>query len=282
MEGMTVSILGCGWLGIPLAEKLLERGYPVKGSSTREEKLPELRGKGIEAYRVQVGESLEGKDLESFFDSELLIINIPPERRRSDLIQHHPAQIGAILEQAQKGSVQNLLFVSSSSVYPSVNREVREDEEETPDKDSGKALRKAEEAVFEAYGDHATVLRLSGLVGYERMPGRFLANKKEVKNGEAPVNLIHQDDCVGLTIRIIEGGHWGKVYNGAAPEHPLRKDFYKKAAQKAGLIPPSFADDEEPPSYKIVDGSKAREELDYSYAYPDPMGMIQEPENRNL
>lgn len=33
----TVSILGCGWLGLPLAEQLLAEGYSVKGSTTRAE-----------------------------------------------------------------------------------------------------------------------------------------------------------------------------------------------------------------------------------------------------
>ena len=34
-----MGILGCGWLGIPLAETLISRGCTVRGSSTREGKL---------------------------------------------------------------------------------------------------------------------------------------------------------------------------------------------------------------------------------------------------
>ncbi len=33
------SILGCGWLGKPLAVSLLDEGFNVKGSTTSEEKL---------------------------------------------------------------------------------------------------------------------------------------------------------------------------------------------------------------------------------------------------
>ena len=35
----TISIIGCGWLGYPLALFLKEKGYQVKGSSRSEEKL---------------------------------------------------------------------------------------------------------------------------------------------------------------------------------------------------------------------------------------------------
>ena len=34
-----VSVLGCGWLGKPLAISLLDEGYSVKGSTTSEDKL---------------------------------------------------------------------------------------------------------------------------------------------------------------------------------------------------------------------------------------------------
>mgnify|MGYP003615968040 CR=1 FL=1 len=40
---MKISILGCGWLGFPLAQKLIETGYEVKGSTTSESKLEALK-----------------------------------------------------------------------------------------------------------------------------------------------------------------------------------------------------------------------------------------------
>ena len=38
-EREKISILGCGWLGLPLAKSLLAKGYKIKGSTTSESKL---------------------------------------------------------------------------------------------------------------------------------------------------------------------------------------------------------------------------------------------------
>ncbi|WP_460879252.1 hypothetical protein [Pontibacter rugosus] len=59
-------------------------------------------------------------------------------------------------------------------------------------------------------------------------------------NGDAPVNLIHLDDCVAILQRIVEQGKWGKVYHASADGHPLRRDFYHAAALALGLAPPEF------------------------------------------
>ena len=44
---MQVSILGCGWLGLPLAKSLIEKGFSVNGSTTSVEKIPEVHGEDI-------------------------------------------------------------------------------------------------------------------------------------------------------------------------------------------------------------------------------------------
>ncbi|MEO0901041.1 MAG: NAD(P)-binding domain-containing protein, partial [Bacteroidota bacterium] len=48
----SIGVLGCGWLGFPLAQKLVEQGYEVHGSTTSPEKLNLLQSKGIEPYRI--------------------------------------------------------------------------------------------------------------------------------------------------------------------------------------------------------------------------------------
>ena len=52
------SILGCGWLGLPLARYLITRGFNIKGSTTREERMGELQRTGIRPYHLQLGPEL--------------------------------------------------------------------------------------------------------------------------------------------------------------------------------------------------------------------------------
>ncbi len=51
---MQISILGCGWLGVPLAESLIKKGFSIKGSTTSEEKIEILTKKGIEAFLISI------------------------------------------------------------------------------------------------------------------------------------------------------------------------------------------------------------------------------------
>ncbi len=273
MSVTSASILGCGWLGFPLAKALLRKGFRVKGSTTTPSKRALLREAGIEDHLIRVEPPIEGDDPRTFFSSDTLFLNFPPGGRDPEKVRQYPDKTRIVLEHAWNAGVRQVIFVSSTSVYPSPGREVDETEPPAPVREGGKAVLEAERILRELYPEKSTILRMSGLVGYDRIPGRFLAGKKEVKNGGAPVNLIHQDDAVQLAVAVLEQEAWGKVYNGCASAHPSRKEFYTKAAEMAGLEPPVFKD-EPSTSFKIVSGAKAREELGVRFRYPDPMMML--------
>ncbi|SEW39290.1 Nucleoside-diphosphate-sugar epimerase [Chitinophaga sp. YR573] len=263
----TVSILGCGWLGLPLASHLLREGFEVHGSVTSQQKIELLREKGIIPYQIQITDTqITGDGLPGFLASEILVINIPPVRRE-DIVAYHTAQMSLLLPLIKAKYV---LFVSSTSVYPELNREVTEDDQFEPAKGSGKALVAVEE-LFRSFCN-CTVLRFAGLIGYDRQPGRFLAGKTNVENGDTPVNLIHQDDCIAIITEIIRQGVWGEVFNACSDVHPLRKDFYTLAASKAGLVLPTFMAGGN--KFKIINSDKLKQRLGYAFKYPDPLETL--------
>lgn len=49
-----ISILGCGWLGFPLAKSLLEKGFSINGSTTSVEKIAVLEKAGIHPFLVSL------------------------------------------------------------------------------------------------------------------------------------------------------------------------------------------------------------------------------------
>ena len=80
-----ISILGCGWLGLPLAKTLIEKGNSVKGSTTSIEKIIILKELEIEPYTISLSANEIKGNINSFLDqSEVLIINIPPKLRGSN------------------------------------------------------------------------------------------------------------------------------------------------------------------------------------------------------
>jgi nucleoside-diphosphate-sugar epimerase len=269
----TISILGCGWLGLPLAESFISQSYHIKGSVTSIQKLPLLAEKGILPYQVEITDTaVTGTAIPAFLDSDILIINIPPSRRE-DIVSYHPAQLSLLIQQIKSSRIQQVVFISATSVYPDLNREVTEDETLSPSKGSGSALLAAEQLLLQETAFTTTIIRFAGLIGYDRHPGRFLAGKKHVENGNAPVNIIHRDDCIGLINEMVRQQAWGGIFNACSDIHPTRKAFYTLATQKVGLEAPTFADSTDC-QFKIINSDKIKQRLQYTFKYPDPMKAV--------
>jgi len=265
---MTISILGCGWLGLPLGESLVRRGYRVKGSTTTPEKLERIAGAGIEPFLVRLDAAGEALDADSFFDADALFLNVPPSRRRADVEAWYAGcveQAAAAVEAARVGFV---VFAGSTSVYPDLGRLVAEDDAGEPEAASGRALLAAERRLQAGPFD-VTVLRYAGLYGYDRQPGRFLAGRTGLAGADAPVNLVHRDDAVAVAAAVLERGVRGEVFNVCADAHPPRGVFYTREALKLGLAPPAFTDEAAP--FKVVDNSRLKARLGYRFRHPDPL-----------
>ena len=268
----TISIIGCGWLGLPMGIFLVEKGFEVKGSTTRKEKLSLLKENRIVPFLIKAGENLEGENIDSFFQSEILFINIPPGRRSPNVKKSHPKEIKNIIEKASSGDVEKIIFICSTAVYGNSNKLVTEKETPKPITPSGKALVKIENFLQTVNRFETTILRMAGLVGEDRKAGRFLVGKKNVQNGSAPVNLVHRDDCIRVIDQIIEQGHWNEVFNVCSDEHPSRRAFYIQQAKKQGFEVPEFIENDEP-SFKIVSNEKLKSKLGYTFLFPDPMSF---------
>ena len=272
MSQKTISILGLGWLGLPLAKALLDKGYVVKGSVTSTEKASELKGTGIDISIVKLyADQLEYTDAE-FFSADVLIINFPP-RRVNQIESIYPNQVGQLIPFILLSKVGKVIFISSTSVYPEVNRTVMEDDLLDPDKPSGIACLRAENELRQSDRFATTVIRFGGLIGADRNPHRFM--KRGIKNGQAkvPVNLIHLDDCIGIIDHVIEQNIWGEVINGCCPEHPTREEFYTKAATVTGVEPPYF-DLSSEFQFKKVSSEKLTNQLGYTFKYESPLNCI--------
>ncbi|RYJ38052.1 NAD-dependent epimerase/dehydratase [Flavobacterium anhuiense] len=247
-----ISILGCGWLGLPLAKALIAKGNSLNGSTTSENKLPILKDAGINPFLVILSE-VEGnfesggisENINSFLaESEILIIDIPPKLRTVDPSSEKKAfveKIKNLIPFIEKSKIQKVLFVSSTSVYGDDNGLVTEETIPNPDTESGKQLVLAEKLLQENQNFETTILRFAGLIGEDRHPVKFLAGKENLENPDAPINLIHQNDCIGIIEAIINQSKWNEVFNAVAPFHPTRQEYYTQEAKDRNLPLPKFS-----------------------------------------
>jgi nucleoside-diphosphate-sugar epimerase len=266
-----ISILGCGWLGFPLAKKLTENGFSIKGSTTSEEKLIILEENNIQPYLIALHEDKIIGNTTSFLnESDVLIVDIPPKLRGSQT-ENFVSKIKNLIVAIEKSEIKKVLFVSSTSVYGDTFPIIEWNEESAlnPDSESGKQLIDVEQLLQSNNSFQTTVIRFGGLIGEDRHPVKFFAERENIENPEAPINLIHKDDCIGIIEKILnqvqnDKWNWNETFNATTPEHPTRAAYYHKKALEMNLKVPTFAKDSNSKG-KIINSHKLQKILGYSF-----------------
>ncbi len=257
-----ISILGCGWLGKPLALYLQKEGFRVKGSSSSHEKLPGLKKVGIDAYFVSCSETKVEYEDEHFFETDILIVNIPPRRATGF---NYPSSMKLLSDEVAKLSIQRVIFISATSVYPD-NGQLVSENDASPLTERSRTLLDAENHFLDNRAFATTVVRMSGLIGPGRVPG---VTKRQVILSDGPVNLIHLDDCISIIHQIIIKKPKGRIYNASSPEQPLRSALYKHV-RKLGFETLEISEEFDI-NRKRVSSQKLMEALDYSFKYKNPL-----------
>lgn len=261
-----ISILGCGWLGLPLAEHLIQKGFSIKGSTTSPNRIGELESKEIEAFIIELSVDEISGDYEAFLqNSKILIIDIPPKLRGENPVSFVDKMKTFIQKAVVNSSIEQVLFISSTSVYGDEAITVTEETIEKPQTLSGKELLETEDFLQQQTAFKSTILRFGGLIGGSRNPAKSLSGKSNIATPNAPINLIHQDDCICIITAIIEQNFWGEKINASAPFHPTRKEYYTAKANQLGLPLPEF--EENNISGKVIDSSKLISELNYNFIH---------------
>jgi nucleoside-diphosphate-sugar epimerase len=259
-----ISVLGCGWLGFPLAKALLENDFSVNGSTTSTEKILKIENAGISPFLIELGEgSIKGNVSEFLEGSQVLIIDIPP-KLRGTVTENFVAKIKNLIPFIEKSGIKKVVFVSSTSVYSDENKLVTEETIANPDTESGKQLVACEQLLQSNSHFETTVLRFGGLIGEDRNPIRFLAGRNNIENPNEPINLIHQEDCIGIILKIIESNCWGETFNAVAPFHTSREAYYTQKAKEYNLELPIFAASK-PSNGKTILSDKLENVLNYQF-----------------
>ncbi len=232
--------MGCGWLGLPLAQSLIVDDYDVHGTTTSENKLNILQKEGITPFLISLTEEKIVGDISDFLaDIEVLIINVPPKLRGENK-ENYVKKMQLLLEAVKAAKTKKIIFVSSTSVFGNIEGEVTEESIPQPSAESGKQLLASENLFKNTPKLQTTIIRFGGLIGPDRHPVTMLSGRKGLKNGNHPVNLIHLDDCISILSLVIKNNWWGEIFNAVYPLHPAKKEYYHQVAAKKGMILPEY------------------------------------------
>jgi nucleoside-diphosphate-sugar epimerase len=261
-----IGIIGLGWLGLPLARDMQKQGFTIFGTTTSLVKKYELEKEGFHVLVLNLNEDQNRSEVQEFFKTcNFAFLNIPPSKCN---FQSYQSQILSAVSFFEIGT--KFIFASSTSVYSENVKIALEDSQILSDYNFSSQLFLTEKALKSKLNSDLTILRFAGLFGYDRNPAKFLAGKKSLKKGNAPVNLVHLDDCVSFISSVFEHNIFGEIMNVCSSEHPSREEFYSWKCIQGNLEKPEFEIQEDNLSTKIVSNEKSKTILNFTYKFDSP------------
>jgi len=259
---MKVLIVGYGWVGNIFADTCIRAGCQVHATTTSVAKITVMQQKGIVPYVINFIDEQSNNALPTFFDFILISVSATKKEELATCLQKFQ-HLTTFLSKINHSCA---VYLSSTGIYPAAHFPINETN--IPLEQLDNKLFQVEQLLL-AKLKQLNILRLGGIFGYDRIPGKHFSNKVcPVAN--QPANYIHVDDICTIIWRLYHQGITGQLFNAVSPAHPLKKVLILKMAKKYHYAPPSdFQHTAQ--AEKIVSPQKLITQLNYTFHYPDPL-----------
>lgn len=223
MKKKKLGLIGCGWLGKPLAMKLHSTPCYQVTVTSASDRLTELTSEGLSYC------SLDLKKTEplpsSLLSCDIFIYTVPPLPL---------AVIKPFFNQLDP--MKKIIFISSTSVYPKNMGHVNES---TPLAQENNLLLETE-AFLKSRFQNLLIFRAGGLYGAKRHPVFFLSGKENLSSAGELTHLVHQSDCLEAITTVLERDIWNETINLVSDLRLQKKDYYTAMAKKLSLPVPHY------------------------------------------
>jgi nucleoside-diphosphate-sugar epimerase len=278
---MRVLIIGCGYVGLPVALELVRQGHEVFGVRRSLAAAKELEAAGVRPLTADITDAASLAKLPLPFDWIVNCVSAGSGGAEEYRRVYHCGMKNLVAWLAGT-PVKKLVYTSSTGVYGQTDGSlVKETAPTEPATESGKVLIDAEQVLLEAAAQRslpAIILRVAGIYG----PGRghylkqFLKNEARIEGeGARLLNMIHRDDVAGIILAALCGGRAGEVYNAVDDEPVTQLTYFRWLAEELGKWPPPSVPEEADAARKRgvtnkkVSNRKLKMELGYQFKYPN-------------
>ena len=265
---MRVLVIGCGYVGQPLATVLLATHDVYVLSRSAKPSAGDVRAIG--------GDITDAEALKSVLPREFDVVINTASSTKGGVEEYRSVYLEGTRNLLSHLQFQKYIWTSSTSVYAQTDGSViTEESVADPSSPTSRILRETEELVLGK--GPGIVLRLAGIYG----PGRghlfqqYLRGEARIHGeGTRWLNMVHCDDAVGAIIAALDNGRPGEIYNVGDNEPVTERAFFTWLAKRLkGELPPSVDEAERAGrkrgvTNKRVSNRKLREELDYEFVYP--------------
>ena len=267
-----ILIIGCGSIGTQLAHNLAAKGHDVTGLKRNP---PKLDIGEINYFTADI--SLAYQLVELPLDFEFIYFIVSPDGRNKESYQaiYEIGLTNLIDRFAKEGASQNWIFVSSTSVYGQSEGEwVDEESIAQPDNITSQYIRQAEQQLMDLNPQNI-VVRFSGIYGPGREYLLRMAKQQSVIQKDPPyyTNRIHQQDCIGVLIFLLEQSLAGvtleQCYLASDDDPATMWDVMSWLTEHLSCKPPEVkVNDKEVGMNKRCNNQRLKT-LGYHFQYPD-------------
>ncbi len=270
-------IVGCGFLGLPLAK--LWADAPGTYATTRSpERAVNFGDHDISPVILDITDSASvSAALQNLPPMDTIVFAVGMDRSRySDIREVYVKGLQHFFD-AWKHPVNHVIYISSTGVFGNFEGQwIDESAVTVPSREGGKACLEAEQLIA-AHTNNWTVLRMAGLYGGVRVPTRQLVKQKDWAklSPEGYLNLIHQTDAVNAIRATAEKRPMGEIILCSDGHPPLRRDYYQYIADQfqLGQIPwpkePKVDANTRSANSKRIGNHKMLERLELKLVHPD-------------
>lgn len=272
---MTTAIVGCGYLGLRVAKRLLARdaGARVLATTTREARFPEIEAVGATPILANL---LDADGLSPLLASERIVYCVG--HRRGSPISSRELHVGGMSRfvefLAREGWRGRVVHVSTTSVYGQQDGSwVDEDSPAEPKSESGRIAKETEAILARSAGAglDPVSIRMAGLYGPGRVIGRASLERGEPIPGRPDrwLNLIRIEDAAALVVAALHAPRPAPLYVAADDRPVLRGEYYARLASLLGAESPRFVgEDGLDDSNKRVKNQRIKSNFGLDLDYP--------------
>lgn len=234
-----VLIVGCGYLGIRIANVLATGGDELTVITRSVERANEFENYGWQPIVADLTRAALDNKIEA--DSVLFAMGIDADQRAS--AQTLWQQALEHLIQSVTGKPDSFVYISSTGVFGDCQGQVDEASPCRPNRPTAQAHLAMEDWIQESpWSESAIVLRIGGLYGPDRLPNAVKIHRAEPlpTDPQHDLNLIHVDDAARVAVSASSDWQTPDCVIVTDGEPVTRGDFYASVAELIGAEPPTF------------------------------------------
>ncbi len=271
---MRTLIIGCGYVGEALGQRLIALGHAVTGIRRESDGNTRLAKFGIEPLNLDITQPGTLEAIEKPFD--FIVIAVSSSRGGREAHQRvFGTGIKNVAQWLKRNPAKAVVFISSTSVYRQKSGEwVDENSSIENVSYTSKSLLESEKLIATVPGN-VSILRSSGIYG----PGRgflfrqFMKGDAQIEGtGERFLNMVHRDDLVEAIIRSLSGG--GGTFNITDDEPVTQLRFFEWLSSTTDRPLPPIVPEPDPATRKRgitnkrVSNTLFKDTFGFQYKYP--------------